>query len=146
MSRLSIRLRRVRRYSSGNRIGRHRYKYDHRFTYDAATKKWSREIIEEHQKTFMQAHIYNSAHNIISNDMIASEEGVYTNVIVSYDGHTVGPMQADNDIRFDKQKTTMVEANIMGRFGTDGSWADIFAQELLHGRSPSASLRHVHCT
>ena len=104
------------------------YKYDHRFTYDAATKKWSREIIEEHQKTFMQAHIYNSAHNIISNDMIASEEGVYTNVIVSYDGHTVGPMQADNDIRLDKQKTTMVEANIMGRFGTDGSWADIFGK------------------
>lgn len=102
------------------------YKYDNEYNYDKGTGKWNRTVRSEHQKTFMQAHIYTSSNNLISNDIKASEEGVYTNVLVSYDGHMAGPMQADNDIRLDKQKTTLVEANIMGHFGTDGSWADIF--------------------
>lgn len=104
------------------------YKYNNRFTHDAATGKWRKEIIGEHKKTFMQAHIYSSAYNIVANDIISSEEGVYNNVIVTYDGHVAGPMQADNDIQLDRQKTAMVEANLVGRFGTDGNITQFFGK------------------
>lgn len=77
--------------------------------------KWRREIVKVKKKPFMQAHIYSSSDNIISNQIIASEEGVYPNVIVTYDGRVTPLIQADNDIRFDKQKTTTVEARILAR-------------------------------
>ncbi len=93
------------------------YAYDYAFHYDAAAKKWTRELLGQHQKTYMQAHTYDSNWNILSNDVRASEEGVYNNVIVNYDGFSAGPFQADNDIRLDRQRTTTVEANLVARWG-----------------------------
>ena len=92
------------------------YRYDSTYTYDAAVKEWVRQYEVEHRKPYMQMHVYDSYHNIISNNIKASEEGVYTNVIVSYDGHVTPILQADNDIRLDKQKTIVLEADIVGRF------------------------------
>lgn len=101
------------------------YKYDTKYVFDEAGGKWRRELINEHKKTFMQAHVYTSQTNIVSNNVRASEEGVYNNVIVSYDGRMAGPLQADNDIRMDRQRTTIVEANLVGKWGTDGKVTDI---------------------
>lgn len=95
------------------------YKYDSKFSYDEGTHKWRRELLREHKKTFMQNHVYTSNFNILQNDIKASEEGVYNNVIVTYDGRTAGPFQADSDIRMDRQRTAMVEASIMSRTGPD---------------------------
>lgn len=92
------------------------YRYDSTYTYDAAVGEWVRQYEMEHRKPYMQMHVYDSYHNIISNNIKASEEGVYTNVIVSYDGHVTPILQADNDIRLDKQKTIVLEADIVGRF------------------------------
>lgn len=91
------------------------YAYDSKFVYDKSTEEVRREITHQHKKTFMQAHVYSSQYNILTNNVRASEEGVYNNVIVEYDGRTVGPMQADNDIRFDRQKTVQVQAQILSR-------------------------------
>lgn len=102
------------------------YKYDSQYSYDETARKWRRELLSEHKKTFMQAHVYSSQFNILSNDMRASEEGVYNNVIVSYDGKMAGPLQADNDIRLDRQRTTMVEANLVAKWGADGNIAQFF--------------------
>lgn len=109
------------------------YKYDSRYEYDEATKVWSRTYIADHKKPFMQMHIYNSFMNIVSNDIKASEDGVYTNVIVNYDGHVCPIVQADNDIRIDKQKTLSVEANIVARFtGLDYWTSEAQAQKYGH--------------
>lgn len=95
------------------------YKYDSTYQYDEAVGEWTRKLDLEHRKPYMQAHLYNSNHNIIRNDIKASEDGVYTNVIVTYDGNVTPVLQADNDIRLDKQKTVALEAQIVGRFGAD---------------------------
>lgn len=109
------------------------YKYDSRYEYDEATKVWSRTYIADHKKPFMQMHLYNSFMNIVSNDIKASEDGVYTNVIVNYDGHVCPIVQADNDIRIDKQKTLSVEANIVARFtGLDYWTSEAQAQKYGH--------------
>lgn len=105
------------------------YKYDTKYIYDEVGEKWRRELINEHKKTFMQAHVYTSQTSIISNNVNASEEGIYNNVIVSYDGRTAGPLQADNDIRMDRQRTTIVEANLVAKWGTDGNFTDFFGAE-----------------
>lgn len=89
------------------------YRYDSDFIYDSDREKIDRTITKAHVKTFMQAHVYNSKYNIINNNIMASEDGVYNNVIVTYDGRQAGPVQADSDIRFDKQRTIDVEANIL---------------------------------
>lgn len=91
------------------------YRYSSSYIYDEATGKMRRVVDHEHQKTYMQAHIYNSMFNIISNDVKTSAEGVFNNVVVNYDGRTVGPVQADSDIRYDRQTTAHVEANIIAR-------------------------------
>ena len=89
------------------------YRYDSDFVYDSDREKIDRVVTKAHVKTFMQAHVYNSYYNIINNNIMASEEGLYNNVIVTYDGRQAGPVQADSDIRFDKQRTIDVEANIL---------------------------------
>lgn len=97
------------------------WKYDSEYKYDTAKKNWERSITNTHKKTFMQGHIYGSYNSIISNNIKASEEGVYTNVIVSYDGMSTPVIQADNDIRLDKQKTTVVEAPLVSKMGATES-------------------------
>lgn len=95
------------------------YKYDSTYHYDEGIGEWTRRVDLEHKKPYMQAHLYNSNHNIIANNIKASEDGVYTNVIVTYDGNVTPVIQADNDIRLDKQKTISLEAQIVGRFDKD---------------------------
>jgi hypothetical protein len=73
----------------------------------------------------MQHKFYTSHYDIISNDIKASEDGVFTNVIVNYDGHQTPVLYADADIRYDKQKTRVVEADIVAKF------ADFYTSEVM---------------
>ncbi|MGM0165023.1 hypothetical protein [Enterococcus sp. DIV1059_2] len=84
--------------------------------------QWKRSIVATKRKSFMQHHFYSSTHNIIQNNITASEEGVYPNVIVTYDGRVAPVVQADNDIRFDKQKTVTVEAKLVARWKLSNYW------------------------
>lgn len=91
------------------------YDYDTEYEHDAESNRWRKHIVQTHRKTFMQAHLATSEYNLVSNDMRASSEGVYNNVVVEYDGHVTPPIQADNDIRFDQQRTAHIQANIIAR-------------------------------
>lgn len=91
------------------------YDYDTTYSYDEATKKWRRNIDRVYRKTFAQGHLVTSDYNLITNNMKVSSEGVYNNVVVEFDGHVTPPLQADNDIRFDNQRTAYVQANIIAR-------------------------------
>lgn len=111
------------------------YKYDSQYVYDLATEKWTREITAEHRKSFMQAHFFDSMSSIVSNNIKASEEGIYTNVVVNFDGRQTPIIQADNDIRLDKQKTVSVEANIVGRKVPGMTYITAEAQAQIYGHS-----------
>ena len=93
------------------------YGYNSTFSYDEGTGEWVRNLSSggELMKTFMQAHFAVSKHNIISNNIKASAEGVYNSVVVAYDGHTTPVIQADSDIRYDQQRTAYVEGTILVR-------------------------------
>ena len=95
------------------------YDYDTTYSYDEETTAWRKEITNLHRKTFSQAHFATSDYNLICNDMKVSAEGVFNNVVVEYDGHVTPPLQADNDIRFDQQRTAHVQANIVASGFTD---------------------------
>ncbi|MDK2600692.1 hypothetical protein QO179_24670 [Bacillus stercoris] len=91
------------------------YKYDSRYEYNAKDKNWIRYRDLEHRKPYSQVNMFFSQTDIISNKIKASEEGVYTNVIVNYDGKQSPLVYADFDIRLDKQKTTVLDAQIVSR-------------------------------
>ena len=93
------------------------YAYDTNYVADLSTGKWYREMKENGflMKTFMQAHIVNSQYNLVSNNIKASSDGVYNNVIVQYDGHQSPVIQADSDIKFDNQRTAYVNAPLLMR-------------------------------
>lgn len=90
--------------------------YDSRYEFDAATKAWVRHLEKETRRPYMQHKFYTSGHDIIQNNIRASEDGVYTNVIVNYDGYQTPVLYADADIRYDKQKTRVIEADIVAKF------------------------------
>jgi endonuclease YncB( thermonuclease family) len=89
------------------------YQYDSRYEWDESKKSWIRYRDIEHRKPYMQVHILDGTMDIISNKLVASTEGIYTNVIVNYDGHQSPLIQADWDIRFDRQTTTVIDAQIV---------------------------------
>lgn len=93
------------------------YAADSSYYADSQTGEWVREIKEDGwlKKTFMQGHIVNSDYNLIQNNIKASADGVYNNVIVSYDGHQTPIIQADADIRYDQQRTAFIEGSIITR-------------------------------
>jgi hypothetical protein len=76
--------------------------------------------VKELKKTFQQYRIYNSATDIVMNEIRASEDGVYTNVVAMYStGEEDNPnksilVSADTDIYPEKQKTTIVNSEIKG--------------------------------
>lgn len=109
------------------------YRYDSDFIYDSDREVIERTVTKTHNKTFMQAHVYNSFYNILTNNVRASEEGVYNNVIVTYDGRQAGPIQADSDIRIDKQRTVSVEANLLAPRAIEYFRAE--DQALIYGQS-----------
>lgn len=98
------------------------YKYDSRYEYDTERKSWTRYVDMEHRKPYAQVHMFDSYMDIVSNKVKASEEGVYTNVIVNYDGKQTPVIYADFDIRFDKQKTTIIDAQIISRMAALDFW------------------------
>lgn len=91
------------------------YQYDSDYNYDEEQKAWIRSRNTEHRKPYSQFHVYMSETDIIQNGIKASEDGVYTNVIVNYDGTSTDIIYADWDIRLDKHKTTIVDAEIVAR-------------------------------
>lgn len=91
------------------------WRYDSRYEYDQQNKRWIRYVDNEHRKPFMQFRYFDSQMDIVSNKIKASEEGVHTVVIVNYDGKQTPAIYADYDIRFDKQKTAVVDAKIISR-------------------------------
>lgn len=93
------------------------YRYDSQWTWNAEEDVWERKITSEYRKPYSQYHIYDSTQDIVNNKIKASEEGIYTNVIVKYGSETTDPQMADSDIRIDKQKTVIIEAPIVSRSG-----------------------------
>jgi endonuclease YncB( thermonuclease family) len=91
------------------------YRYDSKYEYNEEQKAWIRIREVEYRKPFQQIHLFDSYTDIVGNSIKASEDGMSTVVIVNYDGKQVGPIYADFDIRFDKQKTTVVDAQIVSR-------------------------------
>ena len=92
------------------------YGYGIQYEWDEGEKGWLRNVNLENRKPYMQFRFYDSNMDIIKNSVKASEEGVFTNVIVNYDGKQTPILSADFDIRYDKQKTQVVEAEIVARF------------------------------
>lgn len=90
--------------------------YESTYRWDSAEEVWLRQINKENRKPYMQFRYYDSHQDIIKNGIKASEDGVFTNVIVNYDGHQTPILSADYDIRYDKQKTQVVDAEIVARF------------------------------
>jgi endonuclease YncB( thermonuclease family) len=98
------------------------YQYDSRYEYSKEQKAWIRHRDVEHRKPYSQFHIFTSEMDIISNKVKASSDGIYTNVIVNYDGKQTPVIYADWDIRFDKHKTTVVDAEIVSRMDGLDFW------------------------
>ncbi|WP_263117444.1 thermonuclease family protein [Bacillus subtilis] len=101
------------------------YQYDSRYEFDSANKTWVRHLTKEARRPYMQHHFYNSSYDIIENNIRASEDNVFTNVIVNYDGKQTPVLYSDANIRFDKQKTRVVEADIVAKF------ADYYTSEVM---------------
>lgn len=91
--------------------------YDSRYEYDEGAGTWSRYLEGQPRRSYMQQRFYTSYQDIIENNICASEDGLYTNVIVNYDGHQTPILFADVDIRYDKLKTRSIDANIVAKFG-----------------------------
>lgn len=90
------------------------YAYEKVHKWNPSTGELKTTLTAENRKPFMQYRLYNSYFDIIQNRIKASEEGMYTNVVVRYDGKTTDVIQADFDIRYDKQRTAVVDAPIVG--------------------------------
>lgn len=89
------------------------YRYDSKYVYDEKEKQWLRNLENETRKPFMQFHWYGNDTDIVSNKIKANAD-IFTNVIATYDGGEQSPIAyADWDIRYDKQRTTVVDAPIM---------------------------------
>lgn len=111
------------------------YRYDSTYKWIPENNNWQRTVTSEVRKPFMQYHMFDSSVDIISNQIKASEEGVYTNVIATYEGGVSKLQMADWDIRFDKQKTMTIAAPIVAQWGRDfwtsGNQANHYAQSAL---------------
>lgn len=89
------------------------YRYDSKYVYEEKSKQWLRNLENETRKPFMQFHWYGNDTDIVSNKIKANAD-IFTNVIATYGGGEQSPIAyADWDIRYDKQRTTVVEAPIM---------------------------------
>jgi endonuclease YncB( thermonuclease family) len=99
------------------------YRYDSTYKWEHDDKtgitNWRRYVSNEFRKPYQQFHVFNSIFDIIGNNIKASEEGVYTNVVAMGRGESSLLQQADADIRYDKQKTKVVETNIVSDGGPD---------------------------
>ncbi|HDR7632484.1 TPA: nuclease [Bacillus mycoides] len=111
------------------------FEYGSRYEFEAADKTWKRYLTSQPKRPYMQNKFYMSAYDIIENNIKASEDNVFTNVIVNYDGKQTPVLYADADIRYDKQKTRVVEADIVAKFG------DFYTSEVMATHFGHSTLR-----
>lgn len=112
------------------------YRYDSIYEWNTNDSMWNRTVTSEYRKPYQQFHIFTSDTDILSNRIKASEEGVYTNVIAMVDGQPSMMQSADEDIRFDKQKTKVVQTSLVAnwpglQFWTSDKQGEYFAQSTL---------------
>lgn len=97
------------------------YRYKLKYRYDELTQTYVKSGASESLddilwKPMQQVHVYNSYTDIISNDIRASEDGVVTNVIVTYKSgdsvETTTPVHTDVDIYPEKQKTAIINLDL----------------------------------
>jgi hypothetical protein len=89
--------------------------YDSEYIWDRTQKTWIRYIREETRRPYMQYKMYATSMDVINNSIRVQDETLFTNVITNYDGKATPVIYADSDIRYDRQKTRVVEADIMSR-------------------------------
>ncbi|ABY46707.1 thermonuclease family protein [Bacillus mycoides] len=111
------------------------FEYGSRYEFEAADKTWKRYLTSQPKRPYMQNKFYMSAYDIIENNIKASEDNIFTNVIVNYDGKQTPVLYADADIRYDKQKTRVVEADIVAKFG------DFYTSEVMATHFGHSTLR-----
>ncbi|UOE58080.1 nuclease [Cytobacillus oceanisediminis] len=111
------------------------FEYDSYYQFDESNKTWTRHLTKEARRPYMQHKLYTSHYDIIQNNIKASEDNLYTNVIVNYDGNQTPVLYADADIRYDKHKTRVVEANVVAKF------ADFYSSEVMATYFGMSSLR-----
>lgn len=105
--------------------------------------KWTAKVmttpdgnIKQYRKPFMQLKTYMSESDILGNYIKTSEDGVYTNVIVTYNTGegdtptTTDLISADTDIYPSKQKTAIVNADIKAE-GQHEKFANGFGSSVL---------------
>jgi endonuclease YncB( thermonuclease family) len=112
--------------------------YDSEYIWDATQKTWIRYIRQETRRPYMQYKFYTSSMDILHNGIRVQDENVFTNVIVTYDGKTTPVIYADSDIRYDRQKTRVVEADIMQR----GAGVNYWTAEVQATNYGASVLRH----
>lgn len=88
---------------------------------DSLSKEY---VIKERKKAFQQVHFYTSYTDIIENQIKASEQDIFTNVIGTYKSLTIARnerqsetpvIHTDTDIWPEKQKTAVVDTSIICR-------------------------------
>jgi hypothetical protein len=94
------------------------------YDYALTTTPDNQPIIAEKKKPFQQLHMYNSFTDIIENQIVASEQDIYTNVIGTYrtmdalyrTQQTETPViYTDTDIWPEKQKTAVIDTSMICR-------------------------------
>jgi hypothetical protein len=98
------------------------YSYNSEYQWDEGQKAYVRKVNTENRRPFMQFRYYDSRQDIIQNSIKASSDGIFTNVIVNYDGQQTPILSADYDIRYDKQTTQVIDAEIVARFPGVDYW------------------------
>lgn len=93
------------------------YDYDLTYEFNETKQMYERKAKDYRWKTMEQHHIYTSQTDIISNQIKASEEGVFTNVIINYKKSNgtqkvTNTIHMDTDIYPEKQKTAIVDLDI----------------------------------
>lgn len=91
------------------------YRSVYKYNWSSVNKYWEKNAIQEVplSKSMSQSHIYMSYTDIILNKIKASEEGVKTNVIATFnEAKASNAMCADTDIYPEKQKTAVVNIDM----------------------------------
>ncbi|BCO16147.1 virion structural protein_gp094 [Bacillus phage vB_BceM_WH1] len=102
------------------------YRYDSTYAYNEKTKSWDRTLDTEYRRPYCQLHYIDDGMDIISNQIKASSDGMYTIVVGNYGGKPTPPVYADYDIDFSMQRTAVVDLPLISR--TIPGW-DMFTTE-----------------
>lgn len=113
------------------------YDEDIYYEYNEKTKSYNRITSRYLYKPFQQHHMYFSEIDIINNGIIASEEGIYTNVQVKFtdkDGKrdTTKTIHTDTDIYPEKQRTAIHEINMIDAAFFFDNWRETSAMKMAY--------------